>query len=311
MLDLSRNKLNGSTSNINTKGTNLSHLFLQDNKINSLYEQITKNLIELAPLNVNLSGNPLLCDCNTISFVKWAQDSSAKKQIHFHNADSYLCKGLRSVRQPLFKVNLNQLRQDCDEKRPIIIAVLSTLAVVSCVGIIILSYKKRWHVRHFIFRNYQKFHAHRQGYQEIEDYEYDAFILYSGQEEDRLWVHRVLVETLEKKYGMSLHIHLRDFPVGEYIANNVANAIEKSRKVVAVISPNFVRSQWCVEEVHLAHTADPNKLILVLYKDVPFIEAEVPPLLNYLLESKTYSEWVETPEAEKLFWRKLVHTLYD
>ena len=39
--------------------------------------------------------------------------------------------------------------------------------------------------------------------------------------------------------------------VGEYIADNVDNAIKKSRKVIAVIPPNFVTSPWCIEEIYI------------------------------------------------------------
>ena len=60
----------------------------------------------------------------------------------------------------------------------------------------------------------------------------------------------------------------------------------------------------------MAHAADPKKLIIVMYKDIPVIDAEVPELICNLLEKKTYCEWVENPVAEKLFWKKLVHTMY-
>ena len=58
----------------------------------------------------------------------------------------------------------------------------------------------------------------------------------------------------------------------------------------------------------MAHAADPQKLILVLYKDIPLLEGEIPPLIRYLLDAKTYSEWVENADAETLFWRKLILT---
>ena len=107
-----------------------------------------------------------------------------------------------------------------------------------------------------------------------------------------------------------MHIHLRDFLVGEYIADNITKGIESSRKVVAVISPNFVRSGWCREEVLLTHAIDPSKLILVLYKNIPATEVEVPRLIRILMQAKTYCEWAENPQAEKLFFKKLVQTLY-
>ena len=89
-----------------------------------------------------------------------------------------------------------------------------------------------------------------------------------------------------------------DFLVGKDIADNVIDAINKSRKVIAVVSPNFVRSPWCIEEVHMTHAADPTKLILVLYKDIPAMEVEVPNLFRTLMQARTYCAWAENPQAE-------------
>ena len=168
----------------------------------------------------------------------------------------------------LMSVDMDDLEMICNKARPIIMAVFSTLGAVTVLGLSFLAYKKRWHLKHFFFILKHSIYIKKRNKQQPA-YEYDAFILYSGEEEDRLWVHRILVG--KENYGMKIHIHLRDFEVGEYIANNVTNAINKARKVIAVVSPNFVRSPWCVEEVHMTHAADPTKLILVLYRDVPAI----------------------------------------
>ena len=281
-------------------------LLLQNNNLGGIGNAMREELEQLAPVDVDLSGNPMLCDCNNMDFVQWVQ--KVQHQINFIKGDGYVCKE-SNVEHLLLSMNTDDLRQRCDTNRPIVIAVSGTLVLVAIVILLFAAYRKRWHLRHFIFRVHQMVKVRQSNEQDI-DYEYDAFILYSGEEEDRLWVHRVLLNTLEKDYGMKLHIHLRDFLVGEFIANNIANAIAKSRKTIAIITPNFVRSPWCVEEVHMAHAAGPSQLHLVLYKHIPATEVEVPELIRHLLENKTYCEWVEDGQGERLFWKKIVSVLY-
>ncbi|KAF4513906.1 UNVERIFIED_CONTAM: hypothetical protein B566_EDAN018009 [Ephemera danica] len=75
-----------------------------------------------------------------------------------------------------------------------------------------------------------------------QNFEYDAFVSYSNS--DRTWVHDVLMKTLENeenKYALCLHE--RDFRLGAYIMDNVADSIERSRHVILVLSPNFVSSK--------------------------------------------------------------------
>ena len=45
----------------------------------------------------------------------------------------------------------------------------------------------------------------------------------------------------------------RDFLVGATIIDNIIRAINGSRKVVLLITPNFLQSGWCKEELLIAH----------------------------------------------------------
>ena len=54
-----------------------------------------------------------------------------------------------------------------------------------------------------------------------------------------------------------------------------------------------------------------NKFIVIMYKDVSFSNVPIPPVVQRLLESRTYIEWNETPEeAQSLFWKKLRKALH-
>ena len=59
---------------------------------------------------------------------------------------------------------------------------------------------------------------------------------------------------------MKLCLHTRDFEVGKSIIENIADAIDTSKKVVLVLSKNYTRSQWCMFEAHMSQ----HRLVQVL-----------------------------------------------
>ncbi|KAF4525886.1 hypothetical protein B566_EDAN015171 [Ephemera danica] len=73
------------------------------------------------------------------------------------------------------------------------------------------------------------------------EWKYDAFVSYNYS--DRQWVHDQLINNLENnEENYALCLHERDFQLGRYIMENVAECMESSRHVIAILSPNFVQS---------------------------------------------------------------------
>ena len=82
------------------------------------------------------------------------------------------------------------------------------------------------------------------------EFEYDAFVIFSSQDSD--WVTKILVPTLEEKYGFKCCVHYRDFVVGVPFLENMVNSVYKSRKTIAVVSKNFFNSNYCGSEMDYA-----------------------------------------------------------
>ena len=77
------------------------------------------------------------------------------------------------------------------------------------------------------------------------------------------------------------------------------------------MSENFLRSDWCIEEVHMTRSVDRNKFVVVMYKDVLLSGVQIPVVVQRLLQSRTYIDWNEALEAQKLFWKRLRRALYS
>jgi toll-like receptor 13 len=94
----------------------------------------------------------------------------------------------------------------------------------------------------------------RRNYQVIEgnDFVYDAFVGYESV--DSAWVRRRLLPVLEEEIGLKLCIHERDFQPGVFINDNIVTNMDKSRKVILVLTNAFARSGWCMFELKIAHS---------------------------------------------------------
>ena len=77
----------------------------------------------------------------------------------------------------------------------------------------------------------------------------NLFISYSSK--DFSWVSENLISLLEK-HSIPYIIHIRDFELGRPIVQNMADSVYNSRQVVIVLSNNYLASNFCREELHMA-----------------------------------------------------------
>ena len=106
--------------------------------------------------------------------------------------------------------------------------------------------------------------------QKSEQMEYDIFLSYSSR--DRDWVEGTLLKILED-HGYKVCFDERDFKLGSILVEEITKAVYTSYKVLAVVSPDYLRSRWCVEmEFLLTYTKILNKhgptnsLLVIKYK---------------------------------------------
>ncbi|PFX20018.1 Toll-like receptor 1 [Stylophora pistillata] len=83
----------------------------------------------------------------------------------------------------------------------------------------------------------------------LKEFQYDVFISFSTL--DYYWVRDNLTPVLESK-RINYCIHSRDFIVGKAIIENMADSVYNSRKVLAIISRNYLDSNFCREELEIA-----------------------------------------------------------
>ena len=141
-----------------------------------------------------------------------------------------------------------------------------------------------------------------------EDRIYDAFVSYSSKDDD--FVVRELVPHLEggPEGGarFRLCVHFRDFPVGASIAESIISAVENSKRVIIILSDNFLSSEWCQYEFQTAHhrllEEKKNRIIMILLHDID--ASLLDNQLRDYLKTRTYVNY-----GDPWFWPKVEYAM--
>lgn len=278
---------------------NVTELYLHNNRLRDLPSEIMD--VEFKRLkNISLHNNMWTCDCNRPEmgrFLEWLKH--LEKSNLLTNRENITCDlpiGLEGAK--LLDLSMADLCPDTSLK----IAIIAP--AVSCAALVILLLS----ALAIIYRNrvwiYAKFHVHPFDKYECsgDDIHNDVFIC--NAHEDNTWVLE-LIDTLEADGYKTLH-HERDFTPGRYIPEMIAEGIEKSKRILCVLSPSFVASPWCSFEFVSVLNEDINKrerrLILVVKEDVPQDELSFS-LQNYMKNFSYIKAW------DKDFEMKLKYAL--
>ncbi|XP_063613695.1 toll-like receptor 13 isoform X1 [Penaeus indicus] len=280
---------------------NLTELHLRMNLLNGITDAMEEDFRKESLKLVDLQNNSFKCDCslskfnrslNTSNFMNWPYECTEGEMDV--DMEEYIARA---------PCNFATQPQGHVRARTIVIAsILSVLLVVASVMV----YRKRWYVRYFVYTVRMRAKV---THDEADKYLYDTFVCYS--QADRQWVFEHLVAKLEDGGRYRVCIHERDFTVGQEITDNIISSVERSRKVVVVLSPSFIRSSWCMFELQMASNKildeRKSKLIMLLLERIP--DEEQPKKLKYLLKTRTYIEWVPDLESQKLFWARLLRAI--
>lgn len=82
--------------------------------------------------------------------------------------------------------------------------------------------------------------------------EFHIFIAYNTVEPDRIFAMKI--DRMLRKQGFKCCLHERDFIPGDLIVNNIIRNIERSVKVVFLVSEGFLASAWCQFEFNISET---------------------------------------------------------
>ena len=269
--------------------------------------------------SLKLSKNPWSCDCDYLEHMKNFTIANAGqiKDIHkvsclFYNVTSNetLKYPMAGVHMPDFCVNQTTFYNEgtTNLDTPTVVA-MSTVLSLFVLGMIIFGviFWNREFLKVWCFVKFG-WKWHRKETEEDALRPYDAFVSYSS--DDEHFVIRELVPYLEenqrRRPGYRLCVHYRDFAVGASIAESIILAVKHSKRVIIILSENFLHSEWCQFEFQKAYhqllEEKRNRIIMILLHDID--NQMLDNQLGDYLKTRTYVKY-----GDPWLWAKVEYAL--
>ena len=318
LIHMSGNSLQGlpSLTNLNLGRNNLTslhkNLFAASNMIRTLSlssnQFVTLNSGTFDPIlptlkTVNMSGNPLVCNCES----RWLVDMLGRVLI---DAKKTFCSVTSASLEPVRgkAITLFVTVRYCPALTPYSVTIFMILSV-SAISIVV--YRNSYMIKY-------KLKLAILGYVEIQDardrddFEYDINIMFV--EKDEEWARAVfrphVQETLPEMHRIAFGDD--DLTLGMHYFDAVYENVENSFKTVLLLSRAAVQDHIFMSKLRIAmdHVTDTQteNMVLVFIEDIP--DAELPYLLRlYQTGHGDHLRWEEDEESQEYFWLRLTKML--
>ncbi|XP_062982297.1 interleukin-18 receptor 1 isoform X2 [Elgaria multicarinata webbii] len=146
---------------------------------------------------------------------------------------------------------------------------------------------------------------------------YDAFVSYLKDStpiygEERKFALQVLPKILEEHFGYKLCIFERDVSPGGAVVDDVQSFIDRSRRLIIILSKNYISDQVMFElETGLHKALVERKIKVILVEYMPISDFEFLPKSLELLSSHQVVKWKEEKSLplNSRFWKKLRYAM--
>ncbi|XP_023215103.1 toll-like receptor 6 [Centruroides sculpturatus] len=305
-LHLSYNHLTAVSNNTFASLKSLQILYLDHNFLAEF--QVWQLRLNRQLRDIRLSHNPWLCRCDFVEdFSNWLQYTEQEiadleeLQCFYNDTASVALVEFNTTTCTNYTATSYVQTLQSQDFMPIVVVIASIFALLLFVVIVACAYRRR--VSRWMYTRYG-LRLFRQ--RDQEEKLFDAFLSYS--KKDEVFVSEILASELENgEPPYRLCLHYRDLPSGGYLADAVFEAIESSRRIIVLLSENFLRTEWSRYDPkstqHNMLRTCRNKLILIFCGVSPRdVDAE----LKDCCKSGTLLHW-----GEKRFWEKLRYAMPD
>ncbi|VDI09088.1 Hypothetical predicted protein [Mytilus galloprovincialis] len=280
----------------------LKRIDLTFNAITHLVEDDIDQIEKLGEVELLLKGNPFQCTCKMLQFLNWLGESKRVRDIL-----DVTCVTDTASRTFMSEVisDLKTFEISCKTKfwLPFVVSITSIviLAIISTV----VFFRYKYAIEYLLLRIKVKM----KNYNELQqEYTYDAFISYSHT--DSVWVKQFHDKV--NSMGFELCLDAKDFIAGESIAGNVINAIDSSRKVIFIITHDFLMSAWGSYEMEMtrmhAFQRGRKDMVIIVVKDKITV-SDMPKILKSIWFKTICIQWPNNDNlpynTEEHFYEKI------
>ena len=305
-LDISFNKLNFLPTSLMTLNK-LQLLDLRFNKLTSFLQEEMIFLSKTENLLVKLEGNIIECSCESMLSLRWIKSNREK----FQDFDLLKCiddNGVfRNVSELVTNLHHKELR--CISKVWLYLSISGIKVLLLLLLISTILYKFRADVR-YVYARLRRYVRRKRDYVSLKE-RYHAFLSYDSSSYE--WSVQTLLEPLEAK-GFRLCVPDRDFTPGTHQVDNIIDSIDNSKRVIFVLTRDFLENNWCEWQIQMARIhafrKDNENFMIVIIKD-DLKHHEIPKSLKKIWIRVNCLRWPMDNDQNliKEFWKRLEDSL--
>ncbi|XP_043640972.1 protein toll-like [Drosophila teissieri] len=286
---------NNRLSKIDQLPEKLMHLDISNNKFSALDDRVRGFLqkrMNSSQMKLSLFGNPWTCSCKEKDFLAFVK-AQAK---NIANASAIQCSGTGRSLIEIEEANI------CPSVLIYFTSLAVSLLIIAVSTNVFICFRQPimiWFYEHEICLSLA---ARREL---DEEKKFDAFLSFTHKDEELV---EEFVDRLENgKHKFRLCFYLRDWLVGESIPECISQSVQGSRRIIILMTKNFLQSTWGRLEFRLAlHATSKDRckrLIVVLYPDVENFD-ELDSELRAYMVLNTYLD-----RNNPNFWSKLIYSM--
>jgi Leucine-rich repeat (LRR) protein len=300
-------ELNLSHNNLSTFPSFASEIQLEilDLSFNSIIyfsDDEIQTIDNMKPFKIYLKGNPLQCLCPSLRFLNWMKQSHIVADV-----DVLRCVQEDGSSQNIVNItrNLKLYESECLSKFWFPFSVTLSSVLILCIVFTVVYFRYTRAFGYFFLLMKMRPRRHKPSPNRRE---FDAYISYSHN--DITWV-KEFHDNLESM-GFNLCLDEKSFIAGNPVGENIIQAIDSSRKVIFIITKNFLNSDWGSYELemtrmHAFQRDSDNMVIVVIKDDIPM--ERIPHVLQSMWFKITFVKWPKESslsyETEEHFYKML------
>ncbi|ESN98428.1 hypothetical protein HELRODRAFT_176895 [Helobdella robusta] len=295
VLDLSYNKITKIDLQVFKSLKVLQELHLHSNFLTTVPRDFLKNDSRMLK-HISLHNNSWDCSCGNKWLKQWMMNLW-NQSITLLTPDSVLCRTPGSLSgRSLFSVSEEEF---CPKPSRLLISLLIPLLTGVLLLLALFVLIKKFKVE---LNTYLNIHLLDRDECIGENMIYDAFVSCSYSDRRRG------IELVRLMEGKGYHVcyHEKDFIGGQSIAANIVEAITFSKRVVCLLTSNFLKSTYCMFEfqtsLHRNIELKRKRLIVLLDESVEVDEDVLPNDVHNFLTTHTYIELSSNKWTHQLFY---------
>ncbi|KAI4878866.1 hypothetical protein NFI96_000723 [Prochilodus magdalenae] len=262
---------------------------------------------------ISLYGNRFLCDCSLRDLQAWLNETHNNTQIQGDVRDLTCHFPEEQHGVPLIYA---VLCEDIDDEK--VVENLRIVLFICCTVLILLIITGTVvfvRLRGYCFKLYRKliirFVEGSSPSPADDGFLYDVYLCFSPK--DMGWVEKALLKTLDVQFAeqndFRCCFEARDFLPGEDHLSNMRNAVWNSKKVLCVVSQEFLKDGWCLEAFTLAQSKMLEEvkdgLLVLLVENIPqYRLMKYEPIRTYV-QTHNYLSWPEDSQDLQWFYSQL------